>query len=186
VGSNQTITVDARVIAATNKKLDEAVSEGKFREDLYYRLNIFECMLVSIRHRREDLPVFIQRFAQEFYSEANRNQNVPGSLEIPSPVMDLLLKYNWPGNIREIRNVMERLVLLSAGRKIMPSDLPLKILEFSESPAAPSTELFSLEEAEKRHIEKVLKHEPNLDKASEILGITKVTLWRRRKEYGLA
>ena len=174
VGSNQVVTVDARVVAATNKKLEEAVADGRFREDLYYRLNIFECTLVPIRHRREDVPVFIQRFLKEF-----------GGTVIPESVMNLLLKYSWPGNIREIRNVIERLVLLSSGREIQIADLPEKIARVSEQPYSLNQDLFSLEEAEKRHIEKVLAIEPNLDKAVEILGITKVTLWRRRKEYGL-
>jgi NtrC-family two-component system response regulator AlgB len=171
VGSNQTVTVDARVIAATNKNLEEAVTQGKFREDLYYRLNVFECLLVPIRHRREDLPVFIRRFAPE--------------AQVPQPLLDILLKYEWPGNIREIRNTLERLVLLSAGRQMQASDLPEKITRFNQAPPARLDGLFTLEEAEKRHIQKVLEAEPNLDKAVEILGITKVTLWRRRKEYGL-
>ena len=179
VGSNQTLTLDARVVAATNRNLEEAVAEGKFREDLYYRLNVFECTLVPIRHRREDLPVFIQRFAHEFSTDPQK------PISLPSPVMELLTKYDWPGNIREIRNVLERLVLLSSGREIQIADLPEKIRRFSEKPSHPDNELHTLEEVTKRHIEKVLAIEPNFDKAAEILGITKVTLWRRRKEYGL-
>ena len=181
VGSNQLVTVDARIIAATNKKLEEAVTDGRFREDLYYRLNVFECTLVPLRHRREDVPVFIQRFLQEFAAARGDGKVIA----IPSVIMELLLKYSWPGNIRELRNVIERLVLLSSGREIQVADLPEKIARFTDRPVSRDQELFSLEEAEKRHIEKVLAAEPNLDKAVEILGITKVTLWRRRKEYGL-
>jgi DNA-binding NtrC family response regulator len=181
VGSNHTVTVDARVIAATNRKLEEAVAEGRFREDLYYRLNIFESNLVPIRHRREDLPVFIHRFAEDFM---NAN-GVTMAVSIPPFIMELLLAYTWPGNIREVRNVMERLVLLSRGREVQLGDLPEKIVNFVQKSAPVSQELCTLEEAEKRHVQKVLEAEPNLDKAAEILGITKVTLWRRRKEYGL-
>lgn len=181
VGSNQTVSVDARVIAATNKNLEEAVAEGRFREDLYYRLNIFECTLVPLRHRKEDLPVFIQRFAQEF-SDASHLDRVPS---LPTSVLEVLNKYDWPGNVREIRNVMERLILLSVGREIQVADLPEKIIRARTAPPGKNEPLVTLEEASKRHIEHVLALEPNLDKAAEILGITKVTLWRRRKEYGL-
>jgi DNA-binding NtrC family response regulator len=181
VGSNQTVAVDARVIAATHRNLEEAVTEGRFREDLYYRLNVFECTLVPMRHRREDLPVFIQRFAQEFSDVAKH----PLPPSIPAPVLDILNKYDWPGNVREIRNVMERLVILSSGREIQASDLPEKIIRARPLAPGKSDPLMTLEESSKRHIEHVLSVEPNLDKASEILGITKVTLWRRRKEYGL-
>lgn len=177
VGSNQTIEIDARVIAATNKNLEEAVAEGKFREDLYYRLNVFECTLVPLRHRKEDLPVFIERFSRELTPE--------GLISIPDDVMKLLLDYHWPGNIREVRNVIERMILLSRGREMNAHDLPEKIRNRREIPFSRSGELTTLEETTKRHIEKVLQAEPNLDKAAEILGITKVTLWRRRKEYGL-
>jgi NtrC-family two-component system response regulator AlgB len=176
VGSNQTVVVDARVIVATNKNLVEAVAAGTFREDLYYRLNVFECTLVPIRHRREDLPVFLSKFATEF----SRGGPVP---RIPDPVNELLLRYSWPGNIREIRNVLERLVLLSAGRDANLSDLPERLV--TGAVPAPDDELVTLEALEKRHIERVLARESNLDRASEILGITKVTLWRKRKEYGL-
>ncbi|MGZ3707543.1 MAG: sigma 54-interacting transcriptional regulator, partial [Bdellovibrionota bacterium] len=181
VGSNHSVTVDARVIAATNKNLTEAVAGGQFREDLYYRLNIFESNLVPIRHRREDLPVFIQKFLTEFSSQTKLAKEPV----IPERVMATLLGYSWPGNIREIRNVMERLVLLSAGREIQLSDVPEKILRGEKPAAHREEELVTLEEIERKHIERVLAIEPNLDKASEILGITKVTLWRKRKEYGL-
>ena len=181
VGSNQTVSVDARVIAATNKNLEEAVAEGGFREDLYYRLNVFECMLVPIRHRKEDLPVFFRLFAQEF-ARASKQESVP---VIPAPVLDLLTEYDWPGNVREIRNVMERMILLSAGREIQIADLPERIVRARPAQPSKSEPLITLEQAMKLHIEAVLQAEPNLDKAAEILGITKVTLWRRRKEYGL-
>jgi NtrC-family two-component system response regulator AlgB len=180
VGSNHPVTVDARIIAATNRNLEEAVSEGKFREDLYYRLNVFECTMVPLRHRSEDLAVFLQRFISEFSQKLGQKP-----ISIPEATLQLLLRYSWPGNIREVRNVIERLALLSAGREVHASDLPEKIAQAASKGALPQSELLSLEEISKRHIQKVLETEPNLDKAAEILGITKVTLWKRRKEYGL-
>lgn len=182
VGSNQTVNVDARVIAATNRNLEELVANGQFREDLYYRINIFESNLVPLRYRREDLEVFIQSFLQEVSSAAK----LSGSPTLSEPIRELLSKYDWPGNLRELRNVIERLVLLSTGRKVEIADLPEKVIHFGKNPRFQDERLVTLEEASRLHIEKVLTLEPNLDKASEILGITKVTLWRRRKEYGLA
>ena len=168
VGSNHSIALDVRVIAATNRNLEEAVQEKKFREDLYYRLNMFECSLVPLRYRREDLPVLTG-------SEKKR---------IPEPVSRLLLEYSWPGNIRELRNVLERLVLLSKDREILLDDLPHSVREGIKSKQAPGI-LKSLAALEREQIERVLNVEPSQERAAEILGITTVTLWRKRKEYGL-
>ena len=178
VGSNQTLTIDARVIAATHKNLELAVQNGSFREDLYYRLNVFECMLTPLRHREDDIPVLIQSFLAEF----SKKDEAPK--KISQEAITALIRYSWPGNIRELRNVIERTVLLTEGRSIEVSNLPEKILTVRSSNAN-AQPLCTLEEIEKRHILKVLEAERNLDLAAEILGITKVTLWRRRKEYGL-
>lgn len=177
VGGNQTLSIDARVIAATNKNIEKAVAEGTFREDLFYRLNVFECTLVPLRHRKEDIPVLIHQFMQELGKRPN--------LQISHEAEDALCKYSWPGNIRELRNIMERLTVLCQNEEITFDDLPEKIIHSKALTESKPNVLFSLEEAEKNHILAVLEAEPNLDKASEILGITKVTLWRRRKEYGL-
>ena len=182
VGGNQAITLDVRVIAATNRDLEEAVKGGRFREDLYYRLNTFECSLVPLRFRREDLPVLIHRFLLDSLGAARE----PDSKRVPGPVLDLMNSYSWPGNIRELRNSMERLVLLSKGREMETSDLPKAIIEgLRKAEPESSTALRSLEEVERRHIERVLSSEKNLERAAEILGITSVTLWRKRKQYGL-
>ena len=177
VGGNQTIAVDARVIAATNRNIEKAVQDGEFREDLYYRLNVFEFTMVPLRHRREDIPVLIKRFAAEF--------GKPKAIELDAKAIEALTQYAWPGNIRELRNMMERFAILYPDSQISLQELPDKIVQANQLTASQPDVLFSLEEAEKRHITNVLKHEPNLDKAVEVLGITKVTLWRRRKEYGL-
>lgn len=181
VGSNHMISIDTRVIAATNKNLAEAVENGKFREDLYYRLNVFECTMVPIRYRKEDLPVFIQKFIREFSIAAN----FPSPPHIPDTIMEILLKYSWPGNIREIRNVIERITLLSLGREVKMTDLPDSLLHPRVTSISKDDPLLTLEEIERSHISKVLEIEDNLERAAEILGITKVTLWRKRKEYGL-
>ncbi len=181
VGSNKTIPIDARVIAATNKNLEEAVRNGKFREDLYYRLNIFECALVPLRYRQEDLSVLINAFFKEFQIHYKQ----PEDKKIPPVVMDYLLRYSWPGNIRELRNTLERIVLLSSGREIQESDLPESIRKQKQEDSAPEAPLIKLEDLERKHIERVLGLEKNQEKAAEILGVTTVTLWRKRKQYGL-
>ena len=177
VGGNQTISVDARVIAATNRNIEKAVQAGEFREDLYYRLNVFEFTMVPLRHRKEDIPVLMKRFGAEF--------GKPSPIQFNPEAIETLTKYSWPGNIRELRNLIERFAVLHPDSVIGPNELPEKILHAKQLTSAQPEVLFSLEEAEKRHITRVLKAEPNLDRAVEILGITKVTLWRRRKEYGL-
>jgi NtrC-family two-component system response regulator AlgB len=180
VGSNQEITVDTRIIAATNKDLLEAVKSGRFREDLYYRLNIFECQMVPLRYRLEDLPVFIERFLDEFKKQGLLKE----AQSLPPEILKVFREYPWPGNIRELHNILERLIVLSSHRGVQVEDLPEALLKKKES--APIGQcLISLEELDRNHIEFVLSQEKNLEKAAEILGITPVTLWRKRKEYGL-
>ena len=183
VGSNTPVNLDVRVIAATNKNLEEAVKEKKFREDLYYRLNTFECSLVPLRFRKEDLPVLLERFFQESLVAGG----VTEKKLIPEQVRRVLLAYPWPGNIRELRNVLERLVLLAKDREIRLEDLPDSVREGNRAKVAggESGPLKSLAEMERDQIEKVLAVESNQEKAAQILGITTVTLWRKRKEYGL-
>ncbi|MGZ3651956.1 MAG: sigma-54-dependent transcriptional regulator [Bdellovibrionota bacterium] len=183
VGSNSPIALDVRVIAATNKNLEEAVKEKKFREDLYYRLNMFECSMVPLRYRAEDLPVLIEKFFRESLVSAG----VAEAKTLSEPIRKLLLAYPWPGNVRELRNVLERLVLLAKDREIRLDDLPdsIRNVDSAKSAAGAGQPLRSLEEIEREHIERVLAVESNQEKAAQILGITTVTLWRKRKEYGL-
>lgn len=183
VGENTPITLDVRVIAVTNRDLEEAVREGKFREDLYYRLNMLECHLVPLRYRKEDVPVLIQRLFQELVATSNTKSRK----SIPESIMKLLLDYPWPGNIRELRNVLERLILLSDAAEICAEDLPASVREGGKIRAHPENgEPFrSLQELEREQIERVLSAERNQEKAAQILGITTVTLWRKRKQYGL-
>lgn len=186
VGSNRCVSVDTRVIAATNKDLIEAVAAGRFREDLYYRLNIFECQLVPLRHRKEDLPVLIQKFIREL--SPKELQEDTGAREVLHPsVREVLLNYSWPGNIREVRNVVERLLLLSEGKQVQLADLPESVRRprKTETQESENGTLRTLEEVEMAHIGRVLEAANNLENAAEILGITTVTLWKKRKQFGL-
>ncbi len=180
VGGNEEISVNTRILAATNKDLLEAVQEGKFREDLYYRLNTLEVMLVALRHRKEDIPIYIERFLKEI-KRAEEKLDIP---VIPQDVLNKLLNYNWPGNLRELRNTLQRLIMLSQGRPLTLADLPPAFTQ-EVKPLQGDSPYRSLEEVEKNHILALLSKENNLEKSAEILGITKATLWRKRKQYGL-
>jgi len=120
VGGNIPISVDVRVLSATNKKLDEEVSDGKFREDLYYRLNVVQISMPTLRERREDIPLLAQHFLSMF-----KEETVNPNLTISQAAMDKMVQYDWPGNIRELRNAVERAVVMGNGKEIVPEDLPI-------------------------------------------------------------
>lgn len=185
VGSNKSVSVDARIIAATNKDLSQMVEDGKFREDLYYRLNMFECLVPALRYRRDDIPVLVKRFIAEISSR----QNLEYEIFVPDELKVIFQNYDWPGNVRELKNVIERLCFLAHKGMLSVDDLPKSFRNSSENKVSIeqsyTPQMISLEEVERRHIKFVLEHEKNLDKAAETLGITSVTLWRKRKQYGL-
>jgi len=171
VGDSQTIKVDVRFIAATNRDLKEALSTGTFRDDLYYRINGVTIKLPPLRERLDDYPLLIKHFVKKFAGD-----NPP---EITPESFGLLANYRWPGNVRQLENVVERAVLLAHGRKMEVHHLPEEIRE------SDSKRLVSLEELEKEYIAKVLQETPTVEEASHILGIDPATLWRKRKKYGL-
>ena len=171
VGENITRTVDVRIISATNRNLDEALKEGSFREDLFYRLNGVRIKLPPLRERPEDVPFLIHHFLKKFSKEKN--------IEI-APDADKALKvYRWSGNVRELENVIERATLLSANGVIEMNHLPEEIRTASEPKA------LSLEEAEKVQIKKVLQIAKDYDEAAHILGVDRKTLLNKRKKFGL-
>lgn len=129
VGSNEVVTIDTRIIAATHRDLEKSVAEGKFREDLYYRLNVIPIRMPALKERREDIPLLISHFLDRFVSADRSNE-----ISFASLTMDLLMGYDWPGNVRELENVIERLVILRGGNEILPEDLPAKI--FRSNPLA--------------------------------------------------
>ncbi len=174
LGGRQEQSVDVRVIAATNVVPAEAVKSGKLREDLYYRLNVFGIDLPPLRARKEDLPLLIQSFLAEFNQRNNKNVSA-----IDATAMRVLEQYNWPGNIRELRNVIERAVILATGEFIEPKHLPPLVADAPEV-AKPSLSLApgtTVEEAERRLILMTLEHtRDNKTRAAEILGISLKTL----------
>jgi DNA-binding NtrC family response regulator len=171
VGENITRKVDVRVISATNRNLDEALKEGSFREDLFYRLNGVRIKLPSLRERPEDVPLLIHHFLEK--NSTDRDIKI-------SPEADRALKaYRWSGNVRELENVIERAALLTATGVIELAHLPEEICNASASSA------LSLEEAEKVQIKKVLQIAKDYDEAARILGVDRKTLLNKRKKFGL-
>ena len=174
LGGRTEQTVDVRVIAATNVTPMEAVKNGKLREDLFYRLNVFAIELPPLRHRKEDLPLLIQAFITEFNTRNNKHVT-----SVDPAVMRILEQYNWPGNVRELRNVVERAVILSTGEFIETKHLPPLVTESAEAvrPSVALTPGITVEEAENRLILMTLAHtHDNKTRAAEILGISLKTL----------
>src|SRR5262245_12417394 len=183
VGSNEPLKVDVRLLAATNKDLTALVREGKFREDLYYRLKVVTIELPPLRERLEDLPVLVQSFLDEFSRQQGKK-----SSEITPAAMELLYNYDWPGNVRELRNCVESMVVLDKDGRIDAEDVPryVKQLAEAESPAG-GVGGVNLEEKEKESIRKALALcEGNREKAAKMLGIGERTLYRKIKRYGFS
>jgi DNA-binding NtrC family response regulator len=176
VGGNEVIHSDFRIICATNRDLEEAVKEGTFREDLYYRLNVFAVFIPPIRERRTDIPLLVQHFLKKYSSVMNKQIS-----EVTPDTMDLLVRYDWPGNVRELENVIERAMVLAKPPTIRPDDLPFQLGLNHRAPADDT-----IASVEKSHIEAMLaKTGWNITRAAEILSIDRVTLYNKIAKYGL-
>ncbi len=173
VGESTPRKVDVRVIAATNRDLDEALKEGTFRQDLFYRLNAIRIKLLPLRERPEDIPILIQHFIRKFAE--GRDYNLLPEAE------KVLRAYRWSGNVRELENVVQRAILLASNGVIDVIHLPDEVKNAGERPA----QSLSLEEVEKTHIKRVLQHAKDYDEAATILGIDRATLWKKRKKFNL-
>lgn len=183
VGENTIRTADVRIISATNKDLARGVENGSFREDLLYRLNVITVEMPPLRHRPDDLLSFGERYLEFFARQFGRP--VRG---FSSETRQQLLSYTWPGNLRELRNAVERAVILARGNQIEPGDMPS--LSGTVSTAGKSTlpvvgSPLSLEELENAHIKALLDTMPSLADAARVLGIDQATLYRKRKKFGL-
>lgn len=182
VGGHDTLEVDVRLIAATNKDLEAMVKEGTFREDLFYRLNVVTIDLPPLRERREDVPLLMQKFLDEFNQE--NSKSIEG---FTSDCQQALISYDWPGNIRELRNVIERMVVLARQERLTVRDLPAHMRKNADEPVPVAVmPNMSLDEVEKNMILRALEaHQGNRTKAAEQLGISRRTLHRKLNEYGL-
>ena len=182
VGGTETIHVDVRVVAATNRNLEEEVKKGNFREDLYYRLNVVHIEVPPLRERKEDIPLLLNSFLNEFNSE--NSKNIEG---FTPQARKLLCSYSWPGNIRQLRNSIESAVVLARGKLIDVEDLPEQVVSHENESKLSIKVGLSLEEAERMFIMSTLDYcGGNKTKASEMLKIGRKTLHRKLEEYGKA
>ena len=185
VGGQETLAVDARVLAASNRNLEEAVAQGIFREDLYYRLNVVTLQVPPLKERREDIPFLAEYFVEKFAKKNNRQ--VAG---ITPRCMALLLNYPWPGNVRELENAIERGIILMRGDYLDEESLPLSVHRFAAknegAPASAAAPPGSLEEAERIVIKNILAETGgNKSETSRRLNITRKTLLSKMHKYGL-
>jgi DNA-binding NtrC family response regulator len=194
VGSLQRVQIDVRIVAATHRNLQAEVAAGRFREDLYHRLNVIRITLPPLRERKEDIPLLIERFfaaAQSRYILTNE-------------ALEAIVGYDWPGNIRELKNCLDRMMALNSGPLLHFSDLPTTIMYYkaavnsagiaavaggrnNQAPSVPSTGIMSLQQVERQHIENALRHtKGDRTTAAQLLGIGRTTLYRKLKEYQIA
>ena len=176
VGGTQPIEADFRVIAATNRNLEKAIKAGIFREDLFYRLNVISFEMPSLIQRKEDIPLLAEHFLYRFAQETNKLTD-----KISREAMDEMMLYDWPGNIRELENAIERAVVVGKQREILPEDLPI----FCHEPTPPR-KAYSLKDVEKAHIQQVLvENQWNIARSAKMLGIDRSTLYSKIKRYKL-
>jgi two-component system nitrogen regulation response regulator NtrX len=186
VGAEESVTVDVRLIASTNKNLEEEIAGGNFREDLFYRLNVIPFYVPPLRERLEDVPLLIRHFLKEFSSRYSRRTR-----EITDDAAHVLMKYSWPGNVRELRNVIERLVIMNPGatkleRKHLP---PLVFRDGSRRTATP--DFSSLQQARAAYerdyiLKKLEENKGNISRAADVLGLERSHLYRKMKALGIS
>src|SRR5439155_15706676 len=181
LGSNQMVKVDVRLIAASNRNLQDLVVEGKFRQDLYYRLRVIELDLPPLRERTEDIPLLVDYFLKRFGRERGCNYDTSAK------ALSALVSYAWPGNVRELENALEAAVALNRTGMITPEDLPAKIGAQPNSEPRPEelfSDLPSLEELERRYVEHLMKVTGgNKAKTAGILGIDRRTIYRMEEKF---
>ena len=174
VGGTQPMEADFRVIAATNRNLDEAIRDGFFREDLFYRLNVISIKMPSLSQRKEDIPLLAEHFLHRFVQETNKTID-----KISREAMDELMLYDWPGNVRELENAIERAVVVGKDRRMLPEDLPILCYGPFHAPRDNS-----LKEVEKNHIRQILTdNDWNIARSAKILEIDRSTLYSKIKRY---
>ena len=179
VGSHRVITVDVRIIAATNKDLTKAIKDGTFREDLFYRLNVVLIQMPPLRERKSDIPLLVQHFLEKYNSRLRKEMR-----GISPDALDLLVRHDWPGNVRELENTMERLVVLSPGPYLEPADLVFAGTILTPAAEAPDGTL--LKDLERNHIIQTLQRcDGHKSETARALGIDRKTLREKLKRYDL-
>ncbi|MEN0111224.1 MAG: sigma-54 dependent transcriptional regulator, partial [Planctomycetota bacterium] len=178
VGATESVTVDVRVLAATNQDLQTYVREGKFREDLYYRLGVFELPLPALRERGEDVGRLVDFFFEHFRAEHGR----PG-LRMGEAARAALVAYRWPGNVRQLRNVIDSAVVMADGGEIRPDDLALRDAGATKAPAFDTLKIDDWEK--KLIVEALARTKGSMPEAAKLLGIGRATLYRKVEQYGI-
>jgi two-component system nitrogen regulation response regulator NtrX len=184
VGSNQTLHVDVRVIAATNKNLEQEINRGTFRQDLFYRLNVIPFYVPPLRERKEDIPVLARYFLTEFSAEYGKKTR-----ELSDGAMEILSRYPWPGNVRELKNLVERLVIVCPQTRIEPHHLPPELFRgVAESPQQLYATLHEARSAYEREfiLRKLQEHRWNMTQTAAALGLERSHLYRKMKSLGIA
>jgi transcriptional regulator with GAF, ATPase, and Fis domain len=186
IGGTRTLKVDVRIIAATNRNLAQDVAERRFREDLYYRINVIAIALPPLRERREDIPLLLAHFLQKYTEQNGKTINAA-----QQEVVQRLLAYHWPGNVRELENIIERAVVLAPGNTIAVSDLPPHLQAIKPQPGMPHQFVFppqaTLDDIEREAIVQALQqHHGNRQATARRLGISLATLYRKLKTYNLS
>ena len=175
VGGTQPLDVDFRVVAATNRNLKEAIRQGIFREDLFYRLNVISFEMPSLKNRKEDIPLLADHFLHRYTQETKKQID-----SIHRDALDEMMIYDWPGNVRELENAIERAVVVGKNRRLMAEDLPIL------HPSTTQPKAGTLKEVEKNYITQVLQENDwNISKCSKILNIDRSTLYSKIKRYGI-
>ncbi len=176
LGGQETIKVDVRILAATNRDVKKAIQENRFREDLYYRLNVISIPIPPLRERKEDIPLLVDTFIRKHCLALNRE-----AIRIAPSAMKLLMEYDWPGNVRELENVIERALVIGKGKQISPEDLP-----FPQKEVCLAILPKSLKGMEKIHIEKILEETGwNVRQAARLMEIDRQTLYNKMKKYDI-
>ncbi len=190
VGGTRVVTVDVRLIAATNKELDEEIRQGRFREDLFYRLNVVPFKVPALRERGDDIPLLVAHFVAQFFRREGREPKA----FLPE-AMEVLHRYNWPGNVRELKNIVERILIMTPGRTINPSDIP----ELKDGPSAAASQynkvsgsinLGTLREAREEFerefiLQKLEENDWNISRTAEVIELERSNLHRKIKSYGI-
>jgi transcriptional regulator with PAS, ATPase and Fis domain len=176
LGGQEEIKVDVRILAATNRDLKKAISENRFREDLFYRLNVISIHVPPLRERKEDIPLLVKAFIRRYCMEMNKDP-----AKIAPSALNLLIDYNWPGNVRELENVIERALVIGRSQEITSDDLP-----FTRKELVTENLPKSLKMMEKIHIERILKETDwNISLTARLLEIDRQTLYNKIEKYNI-
>ena len=186
VGGSKLIATDVRVLAATNKDLEKEMEEGRFRQDLYYRLNVIPLRIPPLRERKEDIPLLVSRFLMEFVLKEGETEK-----SITEDALTVLMEHNWPGNVRELKNIVERVVIMTPSDVISGSDIPLLVKESQNVDgdnswyAINSYRLAKMNFEKQYLVRKLRQYEGNVSRTAEAIGLERSNLHRKIKNYGL-